>query len=315
MAGATTTPHTAPRFDVLGLGIVTIDDLLYAERYPEAEAKVAVLQRLRQGGGLTGTALVAAARLGSRCAYAGVLDDGEMSTAIRQILQAEGIDLSHVHPRLKRAPIHSTIIVDTQTQSRTIFFEKDPSPYHGADWPEAGLIQSSRVLFLDHDHAERGLRAAGIARTAGIPIVADYERSEAPGFADLLALTDHPILSRDFATRLTGESDPSQAVRALWTDARDTVVVTCGDQGCWALDRSMAGTPRHWPAYPVPVVDTTGCGDVFHGAYASALARGLDLDARLRFAAAAAALKAGVPGGQAGIPTRAQVETFLQGLG
>ncbi len=309
MAGHPVNP--APRFDVLGLGIVTVDDLLYAERYPEAESKVAVHQRLRQGGGLTGTALVAAARLGSRCAYAGVLDDGEMSSVIRGILTAEGIDLSFVHPRLKRKPIHSTIIVDEQTQSRTIFFEKDPAPYDGADWPDAELIRSARVLFLDHDHAERGIRAAGIARAAGIPIVADYERNEGPGFADLLALTDHPILSRDFATRLTGEADPVRALHAVWTEQRETAVVTCGDQGCWALDRTMNGTPQHLPAFRVTVVDTTGCGDVFHGAYASALARGLGLTERLTFAAAAAALKARVPGGQAGIPTRAQVEAFV----
>jgi sugar/nucleoside kinase (ribokinase family) len=62
-------------------------------------------------------------------------------------------------------------------------------------------------------------------------------------------------------------------------------------------------------------VDTTSCGDVFHGAYASALAWGLGLDERVRLACAAAALKATRPGGQAGIPTRAAVESFLQGQG
>ncbi len=68
---------------------------------------------------------------------------------------------------------------------------------------------------------------------------------------------------------------------------------------------------RHQPAFPVEVVDTTGCGDVFHGAYASALAEGLDLPVRVRLAAAAAALKATQPGGQAGIPSRGKVEAFL----
>ena len=86
--------------------------------------------------------------------------------------------------------------------------------------------------------------------------------------------------------------------------------MTCGAAGSWYRDE--AGPPRHQPAFPVSVVDTTGCGDVFHGAYAAALARGLDLAARVRFAAAAAALKATRAGGQAGIPTRAATEAFLQ---
>ncbi len=68
---------------------------------------------------------------------------------------------------------------------------------------------------------------------------------------------------------------------------------------------------RHLPAFPVEVVDTTGCGDVFHGAYAAGLAEGMNLPDRVRLAAAAAALKATQSGGQTGIPTRDAVDTFL----
>jgi sugar/nucleoside kinase (ribokinase family) len=146
-------------------------------------------------------------------------------------------------------------------------------------------------------------------------VVADLERSDRPRFSELLDLVDHPIVSRDFAEQLTGASDPAVAVARLWTDARAAVVVTCGADGCWYAGDAGPGPPRHRPAFPVPAVDTTGCGDVFHGAYASALARGLGLDERVRLACAAAALKATRPGGQAGIPTRAAVEAFLQGQG
>jgi sugar/nucleoside kinase (ribokinase family) len=71
------------------------------------------------------------------------------------------------------------------------------------------------------------------------------------------------------------------------------------------------GRVAHQPAFPVAVVDTTGCGDVFHGAYAAGLVRGLGVMERVRLAAAAAALKATRPGGQAGAPTLAEVEQFL----
>jgi sulfofructose kinase len=120
------------------------------------------------------------------------------------------------------------------------------------------------------------------------------------------------ILSRSFAEQLTGEDDPASAARQLSTKGRRVVVVTCGAHGCWYLESKARGSLCHQPAFEVKTVDTTGCGDVFHGAYASALARGMPLKARIRFASAAAALKATRPGGQNGIPTRAIVEKFLR---
>jgi sugar/nucleoside kinase (ribokinase family) len=152
-------------------------------------------------------------------------------------------------------------------------------------------------------------RAAKVARAAGVAVVADLERDEWPGFAGLLALVDHLIVSRDFAARLTGQADPAAAAEHLWRDDRQSVVVTCGEHGCWC--RGRQGPARHFPAFRVAAVDTTGCGDVFHGAYAAALARGEGLDERVRFASAAAALKATAYGAQAGIPDRPAVARFL----
>jgi sugar/nucleoside kinase (ribokinase family) len=130
-------------------------------------------------------------------------------------------------------------------------------------------------------------------------------------FERLLDLSDHLILGRTFAAALTGTSDPAVAARALWHPCRSAVVVTAGSAGCWAVSGPADSPLLHQPAYAVPIVDTTGCGDVFHGAYASALARGLPLVERLREASAAAALKASRGGGQDGIPDRADVDVFL----
>lgn len=134
-----------------------------------------------------------------------------------------------------------------------------------------------------------------------------------PQFSELLALVDHLIVSLAFAKKLTGEAEPAVAARKLWRDDRRAVVVTCGADGCWHVDAASVSRPCHQPAYRVQVVDTTGCGDVFHGAYATGLVRGLPLLERIRFASAAAALKATQYGGQAGIPSRTAVEEFLAG--
>jgi sugar/nucleoside kinase (ribokinase family) len=298
-------------FDVLGLGCVAIDDLLYVASYPAADTKMQVRRRERHCGGLTATALVAAARLGSDAAFAGVLGDDELSQFVVHRFREEGIDTQHVRRRAEARPIHSVIVVDESTKTRTILYSLEGAFGAEPDWPGEKQIRSSRVLFVDHFGIEGMSRAARIARDAGIPVVADLESNEHPRFSQLLDLVDHPIVSQDFAIKLTGEREPAVAVLRLWSPSRKAAVVTCGDQGCWYVGSDAPAAVRHQPAFAVEVVDTTGCGDVFHGAYASALARGLDLPSRVRFASAAAALKATQRGGQAGFPDRGRVEDFL----
>jgi len=112
---------------------------------------------------------------------------------------------------------------------------------------------------------------------------------------------------------VTGASDPMTAVFGLWNVGRDSVVVTCGREGAWyatAENRS----PQYQQAFQVNAVDTTGCGDVFHGAYALALARGSEIFERVRFASAAAALKASRSGGQLGAPTAEELTSFISGV-
>jgi sugar/nucleoside kinase (ribokinase family) len=274
-----------------------------------------VQRRERHCGGLTATALVAAARLGSRCVYAGVLGDDELSQFVIDRFRQEGIETGYVCRRPGTRPVHATIIVDQSQNTRAILYDLEGAVGAEPDWPEEEVIRAGRVLFVDNIGVEGMIRAARLARQAGIPVVADLENDSHPRFAELLALADHPILSQDFAAKVTGRSDPAAAARALWTPERKAVAVTCGAAGCWYIDVEHPAEVVHQPAFAVEVVDTTGCGDVFHGAYASALARGLDTADRIRFASAAAALKATRPGGQAGIPSRPAVEAFLQQRG
>jgi len=299
-----------PRFDIVGLGCTAIDDLLFVVAYPPADSKVQVRRWERHCGGLTATALVAAARAGSRCAFAGILGNDELSQFVLNRFAEEGIDTTHVCRSPNAQPVHAVIIVDETRKTRTIFFDPTGACQDEPKWPVEEVILSGRVLFVDHLGVDRMIRAARVARRAGLPVVADLESSEHPRFAELLELVDHLIISESFAAKLTRQSDPAAAAEQLWDTWRQAVVVTCGAKGSWYIGPAMR-TPRHQPAFQVEVVDTTGCGDVFHGAYASCLARGEDLADRVRFASAAAAIKATKPGGQAGIPTRSVVEAFL----
>ncbi len=300
-----------PVFDILGFGAVAVDDLLYVDDYPPPESKVRVRHRLRQCGGLTGTALVAAARLGASCAYVGLLGNDELSEYVLDCFAREGIDTTHCVRRAQARPVHSTIIVDERHKTRTIFASLGGGIGSDAKSPPAELIRSARVILIDHHGLEGTLRAVRIARESGVAIVADFERKPEGNFDEMLALVDHLVISARFAAELTGKTEPNQAASALWTLKRRAVVVTCGARGSWLLGEGFK-EPVHCPAQSVKVIDTTGCGDVFHGAYSAALARGKSPAECVEMATIAAALKAAKRGGQAGCPTLRSVEEFMR---
>ena len=282
---------------------------------------------------------MAAARLGARCAFAGSLGDDELSRFVRQRLAEEGIALDYLRPSSDARPVHSVILVDETRHTRTIVYDANNAGTATPDWPPDDLLLQAKVLLVDYWGVAGMVRAAKLARAAGIPVVADLERAPPDDLlTELVELTDHLVVPLDFAEAWTNRTGAAEAARALWSDRRAAVVVTCGVDGSWYLgpeqacggadqsrrrpdsmekgkaDRLPGGElgVRHQPAFRVATVDTTGCGDVFHGAYAAGLAEGLRLSQRVRLAAATAAIKATQPGGQPGIPSRAAVETFLQ---
>src|SRR5262245_778223 len=200
-------PLTEPALDILGLGCVAVDDLLYVAAYPPADAKVQVRRRERQCGGLTATALVAAARLGARCAYAGVLGTDPLSDFAVEALAREGIDLTHLRREAGAQPLYATIIIDPRRRTRNVFVELNNVMGAGPYWPPPEVIEACRVLFVDSIGPEGMLRAARLAHAAGIPIVADIE-STGPQPRELIGLADHLVLSLDYARELTGAQTP-----------------------------------------------------------------------------------------------------------
>jgi sulfofructose kinase len=298
------------RWDVLGLGIAAVDDLVYLDAYPQPDTKVVVRARQREGGGLTATALVAAARLGARAAYGGVLGDDELSRFTLRELEREGVDCSPVLRKREAEPCHSTVLVDSSTGSRTILASTERVVSRQPDEVQPDLIGQCRLLFVDYTTGHGGLRAVRLAHELGIEVVGDVERFTVPGSEELLNEIDHLIVGIALAALVTGRTEPEDMVWALLGGGRACCAVTAGDRGCWYAGRG--GEVHHLPAYRVPVVDTTGCGDVFHGAYAAMVSFGESVDRAIEVASAAAALKATKPGGRAGIPDRESVERFLR---
>jgi len=300
-----------PQIDVLGLGSVAYDDLLYVDAYPPPNRKTRVLRKFERFGGLTGGALIAAARLGARCAYAGRLGFDPASLAVDAAFAREGIDTRHAARDPANGVGRSTIIVSTPEATRNVFSQHTGKTGAHEQLPEESVIRSARVLLVDHHGVDGAIRAARLVREAGNSVVGDFERDDPPRLDELLALVDHLILPEDFAHRLTGRSTAERAVTHLRKSDSQTIVVTAGDRGCWYMEAG-GSEAHHCRALRVKAFDTTGCGDVFHGAYAAALAGGMELGERLQFATAAAAFKAAAALGEDGVPQKADIEEFLR---
>ena len=291
------------QFDVAGVGCVSIDDFLYVDAF-QTDDKGRIQSREQQPGGNIATALVAAAVLGARVAFVGRLSDQEDGALVRADLAAYGVDLQFALPDLEARPIRATIVV-FQHGDRFIAYD-DATRIGLLPGDDVTALLQSRTVLLDTYALASTISAFG-AELGELPIVADVE---ADVESNSLAHVQHLVLPMAFARRLTAESEPAAIVNALWNDRRSTVVITDGADGVWFRDVGSADC-RHQPSFEVPVVDTTGCGDVFHGAYAVALARGFNASERIRFAAAAGAICATGRGGRGRLPSEHDIAELL----
>jgi sugar/nucleoside kinase (ribokinase family) len=281
-----------PEFDIVGVGTAAVDDLLIVERYPGVDEKCQVLESRRSFGGLVGTALAAAAAAGARCAYAGVLTDDELGVAVRGALERAGVDCTRALLRGDGCTIHSTVVCERTRGTRTIYFST-PREYPRGAIDTPSIVDSARVLLVD----QLGAEVAREARRLSVPVVADMEWPHRDDSEEFMAEVDHLIISRTFAVELTGETDPGAMVRHLHArHARACTAVTCGEEGCFYAS-GPSGALHHEPAVRVATLETNGCGDVFHGAYALALMRGWSVERCVGYASAAASAYAARPGG------------------
>ncbi len=295
-------------FDVCAFGGACWDLLSLVPRYPELDEKIQIEQLSMQGGGLAGTAAATVARLGGRVAIFSRIGDDSFGDSIRQSFEDEGVDTTWL-AEIPGARSHfSLCIVDGVTGKRTILYDYGGKGTFGVDEIDWEALLDCRCLMSDSHHGDTSLTAVRRARDAGIPVVLDLER-EKPLSTELLAAASHPVLPRRYALEASGCDSVEDAGRALLARGPEVVVITLGPDGATGFRGDQM---IHQPAIPVaPVIDTTGAGDVFHGAFAYGVALGWDLGQNLRFSAAVAALKCRRLGGRAGIPTMDEVREYL----
>ncbi len=299
-----------PEFDIFGLGTIAVDDCVYVDSYPPPDEKVRINREGRNVGGQIATALAAASRLDAHCAYGAVLGEDELSVAAFAALEAAGVDCRFVQRAPGTGPIHSVIVLDEKAGTRNIFYNLSRTAPVPTDQIGPATIANTRVLLVDQFGPDTAIHAARLARETGVAVVMDLEWLDAPRLDEMMSLADHLLVPRDFAVACTRSSTPAQAAEELHRRSpRICTAVTCGTDGCYYVHASA--TVQHLPAPRVESLETTGCGDVFHGAYAAALAAGKDAPDCLRFASAAAAVFATRPSGWQHMPTNDDVNRLM----
>ncbi|HKM97621.1 MAG TPA: sugar kinase [Buttiauxella sp.] len=288
------------------VGITVLDRIWYLDELPKEGGKFVAKSYTEVGGGPAATAAVAASKLGVQVDFIGRVGDDDTGRRLLTELETWGVNTRYSRIIKHARSSQSAILVDNAGE-RIIASFPSPDLPDDAGWLNEIDFSQYDVILADVRWHEGAKQAFTLARKHGVLTVLDGDTTP-QNIADLVELSDHAVFSAPGLERLTGISDSTVALKEAQTLTNGHVYVTCGEEGCYWLEND---TLRHHPAFAVRVVDTTGAGDVFHGAFAVALTDSDTLEHAVRFASAVAALKCTRPGGRAGIPDSDQTRCFM----
>ena len=297
-------------FDYIGIGFCSNDHLAVLPFIP-MDTKVRMLSHRIMGGGPAANSTAGAASLGKSAAFVGTVGDDADGDMILRDFRAQGVDTSMVKVRPGATSAIAYLWIEEKTGNRSCAWTREGLDELTADEINPEAIASAKILHVDGHNAAGAIAAAKVAREAGVLVNYDAG-THRDGMEELLGLADLMICSEEFILKLTGLKDAEEAVRQVWAKYRPKVCgATMGVRG------SMAFNGKEFircPAFKVEkVVDTTGCGDLFHTGFAIRYLETQDLMECQRFGAAVSAIKCrGLSGRPPSAPTRAEVEAFLQ---
>lgn len=288
--------------EVICIGHASYDLVFSVPHHPGPDEKCTASGLIACGGGPAANAAVTVARLGRRAALVGYLGlDLYGQAHLKELVQA-GVETCWVCRGDLPTPLSAVLV---KPDGRRALVNYRASRPLSADAVDLSDLQAKVALFDGHE-PHVSCRWLAHCRGQGTATVLDAG-SVHDGTRQLMFEVDYLIASRKFAVQWLGRDDPRRALEGLAAKS-PAVVITLGEEG---LIWQRGGERGAMPAFPVQAVDTTGAGDVFHGAFATAIADGMTWLDALRFASAAAALCCTKLGARPGIPARAEVEAFL----
>ncbi len=293
------------KVDLVGVGLNATDTVIPLPTFPARGSKTEYSTVSTLPGGQVATTVVACQHWDLRTRYVGKLGDDLAATLHREAFSHSGVE-TRIITVPGGASAQSLILVDAHGERTVLCRRDDRLTLLPADLQREWVI-NARALHVDGHDTEAAILASTWAREANIPVIADLDELY-PNVEALLANVDYLIVSRDFPTRLTGEPELELALRKMRQRySCQLAAATLGEDGVLAFDGTHL---LHTPAFCVPVVDTTGAGDIFHAGFIYALLQDWPLDRQLEFACAAAALNCSAVGARGGI----QSVEAIQGL-
>jgi sulfofructose kinase len=296
-------------FDVVGVGANSVDYVYRLPDFPAPEgpkSKLRIMQHAISPGGQTATTLCTCAAMGLEPTYIGAAGNDDNGELIRDELTNRSVDVSHLAIR-DTDNAFAVILLNEKQGERVVLWHRKSELDLEPEEIDPDAISNARILHVDDVDESAAILAASLARASGIPVTSDIERVGART-RELLSFVTIPIFAEHVLEALTGEKDFEQGLRAVKEPPHDMVCVTLGARGALML----AGDRLYRVAgIPVDVVDSTGAGDVFRGAFIAALLRGNGPQDILRFANLAAALSCTRPGAISGIPALAEIKALF----
>jgi len=294
---------------IICVGHAALDFVYRIEAFPAVPTKVRSLEHIESGGGMAANAAATIARLGAPVELWSRTGADSAGKRIHAFLEQEGVDIRYVRTYEGARSSTSAVIVDGKGE-RLIIGERDHAMSMDASWLPLEHIAAAAAVLSDLRWVEGTRAAFTAAREAGIPTLLDADLAGGGFLEEFLCLADYAIFSAPALDGFSpGASDAERLARVLSLGVKHAGVTRGAEGYTWAGAGGQAG---HQPAFEIEIVDTTGAGDAFHGAFAWALAsRHAPADCT-RIAAAVSALKCRRLGARSGLPTLEELNSFLK---
>ena len=295
------------KVDLVGVGLNATDTVIKLAEFPDSGSKQEYESETVRTGGQVATTVVACQTWGVSTRYVGKLGDDAAAAMHARDFQHAGVEAQLIHVE-GAASSKSLILVDRHGE-RTVLCRRDERLKLRPEELKREWVESARVLHVDGHDTAAATQAAQWAREAGVVVVADLDEPYA-GVEALMERIDCLIVSRDFPCRMMQETDLHEALKKMRVRyGGQLTAATLGENGVLAWD----GDRFHYSAaYQVPVVDTTGAGDIFHAGFLYGLLQGWPLQRQLDFACAAAAMNCTGEGARGGIGPVEKIETMMR---
>lgn len=303
--------QSVKEYDIVGIGVSTLDVLTIVEAFPSDESVQKALNAKFQGGGPIATALATAANMGGKVAMIDSLGDDFVGQYILNDFSKYGVVSSQIQVTANTTSSLASVWIRQRDGKRSIAYHPGSSPVLNASYANTDILKKAKIIHVNGRHLQFCLKACRLARANKVKTSFDggkgRYRSE---LIPLIPLIDICIVASDFAYKYSNTTNIENAAQCFLEHGCELTVITDGENGSFIFSKDEH---FHQPAFSIEnVVDTTGCGDVYHGVFLLFLSRGFTLKQSAEYASAAAAINAQYIGGRGMLATMPEVTAFIK---